>query len=249
MSYIELPATYLLTNNSWTPTTGSYSSGNNSTNYPFCVRAHGSGDWIYNFPGFTTVAQWQVFSVLSSIPFGSTINTVHFLAWFDTVLPGLNLDTHYNPPFGPSSGNVPSTGGPQLIDLDLAGQSFNRFDLQNAVLQVAASTNIATAAHCDYVAFAIDYTPPNDALVVIWVAGAYAPDCPQPPPRKFRPFGIYDTAGGLEQAVTADWMRKYGKPPAGFNVWCYYRASNYDGTPAVDSPSVYFTLGPWPTPG
>jgi hypothetical protein len=247
--YVEIPVSYLLVNTSWTPTIGSYSSGNNFTNYPACVHSHGSGDYVYNFPGFTTIAQWQPFNVLSVIPFGSTINTVHFLTWYDAAAVGINLNTQYNPPFGPASGFVPSTGGPQLIDLNLAGQSFNRFDLANSVLQVAVANNISAAVHCDYVALAIDYTPPPDAFVMVWTAGAYPSGCGKPPLKRFKPFKMFDSAAGLSQAVTAQYMLTYGKPPPGYVIWCYWRTVSYDLIPRESSPITTFTITPWPPPG
>jgi len=106
---------------------------------------------------------------------------------------------------------------------------------------------------CNLMTIQVDYTPyvpppPPDAYVTVYVAGAYPTSCPQPPAKRFKPFAQFDTALGLEQQITAEWMRRYGKPPAGYQIWSYYRAASYDSVPAYESPASAFTIDPWPPP-
>src|SRR5690242_2239869 len=106
MAHADIVPSWLNSNTNWTPTFGSYSGGGFAPNYAYCLRAIGSGDYLYNFPGFTASAQMLPLQLLSVIPAGSIVTDVYLNAHFDVATAGLHLDIQYNPPFGPSSGSV-----------------------------------------------------------------------------------------------------------------------------------------------
>lgn len=212
------------------------------------VQARGSGNSIECLVGATSVIAY--FNDTSPIPSGSTINLVTIIASSKGTKPGSSavlrtLELQAAP------GNV-NTGPWTLTGAyaDYSGiytHALTRAQLQSSLLVVGVDGNTQDV-FVEYLELEVDYTPPPDGLVTVYVAGAYPLDCGQPPPKRFHAFGIFDTADGLEQAVTAKWLLKYGKPPPGYVLWNYYRSANYGYTLGADSPITYWTVSPWPGP-
>jgi len=238
----DIPVTFQINAVSYTPTSGTILS---------CLHAEGSGKWISNFPGFIAGGQFLAFD--SFIPAGSTVDQLVLVASArgSSITGGPFLSLRLSPSNGQPVQNLVDqilTGSFAEYTILYTGTPMTLFDVYNAVLEVYASAAVTFNQDVEYLAWRVTYTPPPDGLVMVYVAGAYPVECPQPPAKRFRKFGIFNTADGLEQNVTAAWLAKYGKPPAGFVLWNYYRGSSYDFALCRNSPVSAWNLDPWPPP-
>jgi hypothetical protein len=236
-----------------------------STGHPFpgnilyCATHPGTGD--YNFTGFFASTNGFLFFSAPTIPIidpADTINsvTIKWHSWNPTFTPNDQIllvnnvtQTTWNTTSSPTTFTHtmllhPSIGTPGPWDLgNLSSTTFG-----TVILAPVRGDN-----RMDYAAFLVDYTPftppPTDAFVMVWTAGAYPSGCGQPPIKRFKPFKLFDSASGLAQAVTDQYLLTYGKPPPGYVIWCYWRTVSYDLIPRESSPITTFTITPWPPPG
>jgi len=216
-----------------------------------CLQAEASGKYISNFPGFVSAGQFLAFG--SFLPTGSTIDQLELVcsARGTSGTGGPFLSLRLSPSNGQPVQNLVDqilTGSFAEYSIIYTGFGMTLLEIFDSFLEVFASAGVVFNQDVEYLAWRITYTPPPDGLVMVYVAGAYPVECPQPPAKRFRKFGIYNTADGLEQNVTAAWMAKYGKPPAGYVLWNYYRGSSYDFALCRNSPVSAWSLDPWPPP-
>lgn len=210
------------------------------------LQTRGSGVSCTNSPGFNCAMQFLVDTTIIEPDF--TINSIVAVASAKGVpiTQAPVLDVAINAAAGLSSSGDQALTGSYADYFHTYPFTLTATQLWSALAKVDNSVN--AAVDVQYLALTVDYSPPSSGKVSVYVAGAYPVECSQPPAKRFKPFGLFDPSVSLEQDITTAWMLKYGKPPAGYVIWSYYRAAAGDYVPGADSPTATWPIDPWPPP-
>jgi len=239
MPTIDVPPFLQLGGTGWTPSSGTVVS---------CLQAIGSGKFVSYTSIGGAVAQLQFFQ--NPPGFLGTVTALDFLVNASGAAGSISqrvaLDFHASSGWtNQFTGPIIVTTTPTLYVVPYTGSFGSLFDLWNSFLELEAPASGTYTAIVDYVAFRVTYDPPPDPRVLVWCCGDHPPGCVQPPPRAFRPLGLFDPGVTLPSDVTAAYLYKYGKPRPGFSLWSYCRTFSTGLYPDPDSPASFFEVLPW----